>query len=1099
MFGNRKEKADKSTARCLYFSSSLISVLFLLVSFALVFTSCSDRESVNFDEVLNLIDRGEYLNAYKLISTYELIELTEQEERLLRYSQALIKSRQGFIAIASEYFESADDAAVPHEPLLERTVLDRTVFESASDDDVRWVFPEEKLARSAYYFAARDYHKALISAKQIYGDFAKVQDPVISDSNEHAFVALLHVLFETLIAIGDYDTARSYYNSAAALVEVKASDFAFFYTYYSNILFTEDPDFLTLKAVLEAPGITPYWLSFFGSTVAERGFTERRYTETADLCKRLLANAEIHGHTKDAARLEYLLAGVFLKKQEWEESISHFAEANRLFGLITQPANVLLGQYHIGVCEFHLGGYFRADEIFRLVDRDLDRDEYPEISAELSSFYGSTQKILGNYRNAESKFLRALEQHTALDDEKGIYESLNNCGVIYYLQTDYENSLIYFARMETFLAERSDADPGEYAVLYNNIGNIYRKRNDTGLALSYYQKGLAASSGSSEIDVLLNLNCARCYYEYRDFEKALAYLDEAAEKADTVNARRQLPEIEYFRGRIFLTNEETSRAIASMEKAADQFARFHDKKNQAKTAYSLAIAYLSEKNRSKAIEYLLMASDLYDSIGSSIVGAENKRQFRSEYVYALETLIVLLVETDDIENAFTYLEKTKARGLLDDLAKNSFEITSLIPDELQDRKELLIRLKNNVSRELDDMWFPDTDTVAAIEEIDAALKEIDRQIELRAPEAVSIERARVRSLQDIQSNLAADEAVLSYKILNDDLYLFVVAHDTIECTILVKRRDFLSEVFDIDRVTTLETLAIDYRDLLLTPYSREADIRPLGNRLFADLIEPVYNKIKSIPNWIIVPDRQLFYLPFAALVLPDGRYLVETDVEITYAHSATLYINQKTKPAEEYAKPYLVFALPDEYLFANWSQDAFDMIESYENPDYHFNTDAKESILRTAELTQYRTIQFLQHGFTFDMYDHLKSCGLKFADDEADGYDGYLVLDEIFNLRMKPELLILTACSSGLGEDIPGEGLYGMNQGFFYAGARAILSTLWNVYIVETNRFSVILNQLRGVEGFSPKDAVIEAQRRLFKTNRHPVYWAPFVLFGYGG
>jgi CHAT domain-containing protein len=113
--------------------------------------------------------------------------------------------------------------------------------------------------------------------------------------------------------------------------------------------------------------------------------------------------------------------------------------------------------------------------------------------------------------------------------------------------------------------------------------------------------------------------------------------------------------------------------------------------------------------------------------------------------------------------------------------------------------------------------------------------------------------------------------------------------------------------------------------------------------------------------------------------------------------------------------------------------------------------------------------------------------------------DGILQTREIYALKLDGALVTLSACQTALGREVSGEGLVGMSRAFFYAGARAVTASLWNVSDGSTP--DLMENFYGAVRAGAPFDrALAEAKRTLLRSRgerRHPYFWAPFIVMGH--
>jgi CHAT domain-containing protein len=152
-----------------------------------------------------------------------------------------------------------------------------------------------------------------------------------------------------------------------------------------------------------------------------------------------------------------------------------------------------------------------------------------------------------------------------------------------------------------------------------------------------------------------------------------------------------------------------------------------------------------------------------------------------------------------------------------------------------------------------------------------------------------------------------------------------------------------------------------------------------------------------------------------------------------------------------------------------------------------------------SHLSQYRQILFATHGI-FDGQNPARSgIVLSLVDQQGKPRDGYLRLNEIFNLNLAADLVVLSACKSGQGENIRGEGLVGITRGFMYAGAERIVASLWNIDAGDpTDNFLTAYFQkmLSQSDAIAPTAAFHETQKEMFQKYKDPYYWAAFTLQG---
>ena len=159
---------------------------------------------------------------------------------------------------------------------------------------------------------------------------------------------------------------------------------------------------------------------------------------------------------------------------------------------------------------------------------------------------------------------------------------------------------------------------------------------------------------------------------------------------------------------------------------------------------------------------------------------------------------------------------------------------------------------------------------------------------------------------------------------------------------------------------------------------------------------------------------------------------------------------------------------------------------------------ASRATAMSPELGDYRIIHFATHGLLNSEHPELSGLVLSLVDQHGRPQDGFLTLGDIYNLNLRADLVVLSACETGLGKDIKGEGLIGITRGFMYAGASRVVTSLWKVDDAATAE--LMGKFYRGMlrEGLQPAAALRNAQIEMWKQKRwsSPYFWAGFVMQG---
>jgi CHAT domain-containing protein len=165
-----------------------------------------------------------------------------------------------------------------------------------------------------------------------------------------------------------------------------------------------------------------------------------------------------------------------------------------------------------------------------------------------------------------------------------------------------------------------------------------------------------------------------------------------------------------------------------------------------------------------------------------------------------------------------------------------------------------------------------------------------------------------------------------------------------------------------------------------------------------------------------------------------------------------------------------------------------------------FGFDANYNWITNKQLSQYRFLHFATHGFADPNNPELSGIVLSlFLDKQAKPADrGYLRLGDIFNLDFAADLVVLSACETGLGKDVNGEGLVGLTRGLMYAGAERVAVSLWKVNDEGTAQLMPEFYTQMLKQGKSPTVALRAAQIKLWQDSnwQNPYYWSAFTLQG---
>lgn len=424
-----------------------------------------------------------------------------------------------------------------------------------------------------------------------------------------------------------------------------------------------------------------------------------------------------------------------------------------------------------------------------------------------------------------------------------------------------------------------------------------------------------------------------------------------------------------------------------------------------------------------------------------------------------EYMIKAQIEKGDIPEAFAYVERAKARALVDLMASRE----DISFGESEEAKQYLAQLGQVESRiQMSAETSQDNNTRGLVPK---------KQLKKKYPELASLISVDTLSSTEVAQLLQKGEVLVEYYASGDNLYAFVLEGD-------------LLKVYPLDGKNLTQNIR-DFRDAMNK--SGNEWVKP-SKTLYRQLLRPFGKRIHN-KNLIIVPHGPLHYLPFASL--HDGRRFVVDKARIRLMPSASVmnYLGKNTGSADQ----VMILGNPDlnnpETDLPGAEIEAQAIAKLWTRADIRLRQEATETAIKNNTL-DYGMFHFASHGI-FDPNAPLESSLLLSPDQHN---DGHLTVAEIYGMRFNANLVTLSACETGLGDIISGDDVVGFNRGFLYAGADSILSSLWPVEDKPTAYFMTSFYSY--LKKHDKVKALQLAQIKTRKKYSHPSHWAAFQLTG---
>jgi CHAT domain-containing protein len=168
--------------------------------------------------------------------------------------------------------------------------------------------------------------------------------------------------------------------------------------------------------------------------------------------------------------------------------------------------------------------------------------------------------------------------------------------------------------------------------------------------------------------------------------------------------------------------------------------------------------------------------------------------------------------------------------------------------------------------------------------------------------------------------------------------------------------------------------------------------------------------------------------------------------------------------------------------------------ESLEALDFR----ASLGTIASAPLGRYRYLHFATHGYLDSEHPELSSLVLSLVDQNGKPQDGFLRSQDIYNMKLGADLVVLSACQTGLGKEIRGEGIVGLTRGFMYAGAPSVIVSMWSVNDRATEELMAAFYKKLFKDHMRPSAALRQAQIEMYRSKKWsaPFYWGAFVQQG---
>lgn len=745
---------------------------------------------------------------------------------------------------------------------------------------------------------------------------------------------------------------------------------------------------------------------------------------------------------------------------------------------------------------------------------------------------------LGFYAEAEAVLQEQLRKLEARGEKLRAVFVLINLGISMNEQGDFELAAAYYDKA---LRYQEELEPGtmQTARILNNYGGNQRHLEKYEESRSFLLRAQAIADKQQPGSTLagaIREGLSDVELDYGNLDSALAMAQEAYRlHLEGDHGALRGARVKYRIGMI-----ERLRGNLDRSESLHREALFVRRQLQPDTGFvaqslnQLALIALARGDEGSARLLACEAVEVLEiqrkRTGSNAArGSRFNEAFGPIFQFCLERL----VHAGQTGEAMAILEQSRAASLLSLLAERDLILDAELPQDLRERRAAFTNRYETLQQQLASMSVAQEEQrrklEAEIQETEQERASLINVVRQSSPRLADLEYPKPLDANDIKGQMESDASYLAYAVGESNTVLFGVG----PALAGKKQRDLISMVLPLGR-QELASRVRAFRELLSTPSSALPGLQAEAAALYTNLLHPAEALLAHSERLIISPDGPLLELPFEALVRGQDasqQYLIER-LPVSYTLSATVYSQLKDLPAAQ-SDRVIAFANPAVDSSASDSgkrsetlrqrlQDlpplpaAADEVRSISG---HFG--ASSSAYIGPEATEYEAKQMSgdAHYLHFAVHGLLnKTLPLSSALLLGGGLDddGLLHAWEIFeSVRTNADLVTLSACETGLGKTVSGEGMIGLVRAFQYAGARNIVASLWRVSDRSTatlmNQFygqlrqglrkdeSLRLAKLNLIQGGDPLNsqtlrAIGGMTQADANTSSHPFYWAAFQL-----
>ncbi len=840
-----------------------------------------------------------------------------------------------------------------------------------------------------------------------------------------------------------------------------------------------------------------------------------------------IRSAKLNAGHESLANSLHQIGSAYQKLGNYDRALEYCNQALEISIKSLGPVHTNVAANYLTIGNLH-GFMFNYREAIRFIK---------EGNSILEKLYGDKSDILPTYEAYLGRLYGNVGEHTSalnsfkkaqLQAEKNLGPNHVYLGIVYSFMGDYYSAINEpvmaenYCRKALTIFRKSGSGSVREADMLGRIGTIQVSANHFKDAFENYRLALSIylskmGNQNSKVSSLYQL-VGDAHVAQKQFQKGLIQFQKAFSSVATgFNDTLHLfsnPTLQQ------LDNKPMSLRIA--RKKAQVFAQsfHHDQKR---------VDYLKH-----SLSTYLFAIELIDDIASGYTQesarAELEKDSRAIYNEGINVAFTLYSKTNDtrfIQDAFLISEKSKASILVENIRDAQAKTLAGVPDSLIEReRDFKIELAYQQSALHGAIGKKDSAAITLQEknifELQQNYNKLKIRLEKNFPSYFNFKYNQAdASIEKVQQSMDQFTTLIEFFIGDRSIYKFTISKTSAAFEKIAASEALAKGMSNYEKSLTDADFILNSRNEADQLYATTAF------ELYEVLLKSSLDRKSAITKLIIIPDGKLAQFSFGSLInqKAEGRnpnyknlQYLSKEFQISYAYSSSLahevYVARE-KPKNLFAgfapsysgnefadldtlkHPMTYLAMRSGYLPLPGAEEEVKSISQLMKGDAWLSNEATETNFKL-NAANYDILHLAMHSLLNNEHPQYSELLFNHVSDSLN--DGYLTVAEIYNLKLKASMVVLSACSSGFGKIQQGEGPISISRAFSYAGCPSVLMSLWKIPDEVTQKvMTYFYAELKN--GKSKDEALRLAQIKFLNETsdplyHHPYFWGSFVVMG---